>query len=420
MVTLLCAFTACGGGIKSRSNPNQAPGSASGAASKQGALLSSSPVVNIYLENSGSMNGYVADGGPTIFQQNIYNFLVDMRNSGYPSSVQCHYINNEVVPRGDDIHSFIMDLKPSSFKSTAGNKTETDMADLFHQVLTKTSDDTVSVFISDCIFSPGKVPNPSAYLLNQQIDIKDGVQQYLASHEHLGIMVYQCSSEFDGKYYDYKNNPHRYNGSRPYYIWVIGHPERLFHLRICVPQEGFLSEVENFWFAGNVEVDSRYTILPSPKKGEFSFTLPKEMSRIKPDKDSGEFMFTVGVDFRKLQTLLGEDYILEASNYCKMVDINEALHECTLMVIEKDNSGNNLTHELQISTSSPISKGDFHLALLCQVPQWAYNMTDNNDSVLNLSNEGKTYGLSYIFDGIQQAFSTPNPTCYSIIDLTIK
>lgn len=164
------------------------------------------PVVNVYLENSGSMNGYV-DNGKTLFQQDVYNYLCDVEISGIPSAMNLHFINSQIINKGSVIEDFINKLTPSSFKSSGGSTATTDIAAVFKQVLAHTDDNTVSIFISDCIFSPGSVKSPDAYLANQQVGIKKCVADYLATHSDFAILVYQLYSNFDGTYYDYKNRP---------------------------------------------------------------------------------------------------------------------------------------------------------------------------------------------------------------------
>ena len=52
--------------------------------------ISQHPVINVYLENSGSMNGYV-DNGKTMFQQDVYNFLSDVNISQIPSEMNLFF-----------------------------------------------------------------------------------------------------------------------------------------------------------------------------------------------------------------------------------------------------------------------------------------------------------------------------------------
>ena len=172
-------------------------------------LINEHPVINVYLENSGSMNGYV-DNGKTEFQQTVFNYLTDINISGIPSELNLNYINSQIIPKGSVIDDFINKLSPRSFSRAPGNKATTDISDILKTILSKTDPNIVSIFISDCIFSPGKNNNPKPYLVNQQVGIKQSVADYIAEYGHLGMTVYQIYSQFNGRYYDYNN------ASRPY------------------------------------------------------------------------------------------------------------------------------------------------------------------------------------------------------------
>lgn len=78
------------------------------------------PVVNVYLENSGSMNGYV-DNGKTLFQQDVYNYLCDIHISGIASEINLHFINSQIINKGSVIEDFINKLTPNSFKGCSIN-----------------------------------------------------------------------------------------------------------------------------------------------------------------------------------------------------------------------------------------------------------------------------------------------------------
>ena len=75
---------------------------------------SAHPTVNVYLEISGSMNGYV-NGGTSVFQQVVKEYLSGINNAGFASSVNYFYISNKITPKGNDLNGFITKLNPSSF-----------------------------------------------------------------------------------------------------------------------------------------------------------------------------------------------------------------------------------------------------------------------------------------------------------------
>ena len=64
--------------------------------------------VNVYIENSGSMDGYVK--GVTEFEQAVYNYLTDIKISQFSDSLNLFYINSDIIPQGSDISDFIKNL----------------------------------------------------------------------------------------------------------------------------------------------------------------------------------------------------------------------------------------------------------------------------------------------------------------------
>lgn len=376
------------------------------------------PVVNVYLENSGSMNGYV-DNGKTLFQQDVYNYLCDVEISGIPSAMNLHFINSQIINKGSVIEDFINKLTPSSFKSSGGSTATTDIAAVFKQVLAHTDDNTVSIFISDCIFSPGSVKSPDAYLANQQVGIKKCVADYLATHTDFAILVYQLYSNFDGIYYDYKNRPRKYTGERPYYIWVMGNTLNIAKLRAAIPNTKFSGNgVANVWCAYNREVsDLPYAIVPKAVQGDFERKNKTTMAKIK--RENGGFAFKITAELGVLELLLGNDYLMDTNNYSRLINKQDS-DEWYISIERNTNSASPATHNITLGTNTTIPQGNLSVAIRCMSPKWAYDMTDIDDTQFVDGNERKTYGLKYMFDGIQQAFVSKSTGVYTVMDFKLQ
>ena len=363
------------------------------------------------------MNGYV-DNGKTEFQQTVFNYLTDINISGIPSELNLNYINSQIIPKGSVIDDFINKLSPSSFSRAPGNKATTDISDILKTILSKTDPNIVSIFISDCIFSPGKNNNPKPYLVNQQVGIKQSVADYIAEYGHLGMTVYQIYSQFNGRYYDYNNASRPYQGMRPFYIWVIGSPEHILRIRDAVPKEKFQGEVAHEWSIYTSSVDVKYSILPNPKKGSFNKNGAYGLSRLQKDRN-GEFMFTIGADLRVLQVMLGDEYLMDTDNYARLVN-KETSRDYYISVQHNQAQNSPATHNIEISTEVLPLKGQFILQVSCNTPKWAHELTDDDDRSFNGENEMKTYGLEYIFNGIQQAFTAHDSNPYTRMIINIK
>ena len=88
-------------------------------------LSGQKPIVNVYLENSGSMFGYV--NGLTEFEESVYSYLSDICLSGI-DSLNLYYINNRIIPQQSNPLDIVLASKillrsclPNHFVSAGGS-----------------------------------------------------------------------------------------------------------------------------------------------------------------------------------------------------------------------------------------------------------------------------------------------------------
>lgn len=415
---LACILTSCiSGSPKTNANsqvqtsPTNQASSSETQNSSESIAFSVHPTINVYMETSGSMNGYV-DQGKSQFQQVIFDYLSNIQNCGEFSGMNLNYITDKVTSKGCDVDSFVNTLTSTGIMNANGSKATTDIAALIDEILKNTSGEQVSIFISDCIFSPGSVSNPEAYLENQKIAIRNAVKSYIDRTGFAGCTVYRFTSRFKGSYFDYRNCAKRIDIQRPFYIWVFGSPVHLATIKSNVPDEQFMgAKVENTWTIINGDFSqfeglNDYGLLPpSPTNGDYKWKSKTEVSSIK--KSGDYFEFTFGVDL-KLQTLLyGEEYAIDLDNYCNL--INKTTGEEFLGSVRKDNIKiSKYTHDITVKSDKPFSKGDICIAFDGKIPQWIYDYTDTDDSILDESNNQKTYGFNYMCEGIYAGFHANN------------
>ena len=360
--------------------------------------------IDVYIENSGSMYGYV--NGKTDFKDDIYEYLSDLNSSDLCKNLNCYYINNEIIRKDGTLYDFIKNLTPLSFKNSGGSGATTDIAKVISDVLENHGEDnSVSILISDFIFSPGKqnitsIPNPS-------ITIKSSFARYLKSHPEGGIVFYRMNSNFFGNYYDYKDRPTPINQDRPYYMLIIGSKSILRLLTELLPMKSSSDHYE--LFSGEQKVS--YAIQPQKCIGKFDISATPETvtGEAKVDKLNPKlFSVAIGVDYSKM--LLSDEYLASADNY----KISNPQYNIR---IQKNETGK-YTHTIFLDLSGPIiSKGEITVELLRRNCNWAdvYNEDDDSQSV---STEG-TYGLRYLVNnGIFEAFNTGKS--YATIKITIR
>ena len=355
-----------------------------------------SPIINVYIENSGSMDGYVK--GQTEFEQIVYNYLVDLKQIRIAKELNLYYINSQILPQQDDIRDFIEKLEPSSFKAKGGNRGTSDIALMIKDVLNEMNDSIVSIFISDCIFSPGKGKNAEEYLVNQQIGIKNFIGDYINEHPNFAVVGYRCMSQFEGLCYDKNDSGKYYKGSRPFYVWLFGGQGAINRIRIEMQRNNrYLKSAENVFtvFAGGIDMpDSCYAI--KIKSGNFDLDKldPKHsIKNLKADK-SGRIRFSVEVNYAPL--ILSDDYLCNTEQY----ELSDPKFE--LVSVERINEYKKYSHLLTFETEH-VHPTTLKVSIKTAIPKWPELYNDNEGNEITENNAGKTFGIKYMTEGIASA-----------------
>jgi hypothetical protein len=362
------------------------------------------PAINVYIENSGSMDGYVK--GATEFENAVYNYLSDIMISGVSDSLNLFYINSKIIKYGSDIQDFIEKLEPATFRARGGDRGTSDIANVIDAVLTETQENDVAILVTDGIFSPGKGKDATEYLGNQQIGIKRRMADHLKKYPNTAVIVYQLSSGFNGIYYNKVDDHIPLNGQRPFYIWVIGDAEHLTYLRNKVSDSRFKgSGIQNVFTSVSGNQSVKYALHPSIGKYKKS-KIKNTIEKLEKDSKTKKVRFAVNVDFSDL--LLDDGYLTNSDNYANN-------SQYTLEVEPYAKGG--YTHTLYFTASDDkIHKGAVSVKLKAKLPDWIENVNDD-EGVTAVT--GKTYGIKYQLGGIFDAF-TFSDNYYTEIKININ
>jgi hypothetical protein len=395
---LAVALFLSGCGQSGRRHHNQhvaatdAPASAAASASPAAAVK---PSVNVYVENSGSMDGYVK--GETEFEQAVYSYLSDIKISNFTNALNLFYINSKIIPQGSDIEDFIKKLEPTTFKAKGGNRATSDLSNVFKNILSKTRENDVAILVTDGIFSPGPKKNAAQFLVTQQIGFKVATADYLRKCPNTAVVVYQLSSQFDGFYYNNVNKQIKIKEPRPFYIWIIGDAKHMSKLQKSVPVNKVKgSGVQNRFSAVAANQTVAYAVKPSSGKFRLSKNDPKTtIEKLGKNRRTGEVKFSVNADFSGL--LLDESYLTNAANY-------ENHSHYALEIKPNPDKTTRYTHVLNF-TSGKVHKGVVRVRLKAQLPGWVQTVNDDNGTT---AVKGKTYGIKYQLGGVHEAFTFAN------------
>jgi hypothetical protein len=217
--------------------------------------------VNVFFEISPSMHGYV--NGDTEFRKNhIYDLLLAIKSDSAFKKINAKYISGIVdsmetftmkdgVAR-EKIRSFVdKHLSVDGFRKgclkKGTNCDRTIMEAVIDSARKLQNNSTISILISDFIFSPKNKGNLAVTLKEQQISIADAFKE----EENMQVAIYRFVSNFDGIYYDINDQTrtkktYKELTKRPYFIWFFGtEPQLKSILAIVDKSDTFKSSPES-------------------------------------------------------------------------------------------------------------------------------------------------------------------------------
>lgn len=388
------------------------------------------PTIKVFVENSGSMDGYVK--GATDFENAVYSYLSDLQladlgvkkdSISSKNSMELYYINSKVLPFAPDVKAFINALEPTVFRQRGGNRGTSDMSEIIDTILAQTEDNDVSVFVSDCIFSPGNQyrvrDNADEYIVAQQIGIKSHIVEKLTENPDFSIVVMRLTSEFNGIYYNKFDERQQINNERPFYMWLMG--DRAYLKTIL--DEVALTQikgkgVQNLFMISKPVSAMPYNIsLPQPGNGKYEIAKsePNAITNAKTDGKGGNSRFQVGISVDFSNILLPDEYLMNPDNYV----VSNKAYGVEITKYSGPNQGR-YTHTIKLNLLQPVlSKGTVKISLKNTLPQWINDYTD--ESGLDIHSVGameKTYGLKCLLGGVYDAYASDGQ--YGSITINIK
>lgn len=389
--------------------------------------------VNVYIENSGSMNGYVE--GNTQFKGAIRDLLVMLKYYYDEKNLKINFINSSIYPTNvqSDIESFSKSLSTKTFK--VGDIYSSNLNNIFKQILTKTSKNTISILLSDCIYSIQG--NKTEDLLSDQKSLtKSAFLTKFKNNEPLATTIVKLNSSFNGTYYDKDNKKtHLNNISRPYYMSIIGSEKAMDNFNSNI--ELSKNKVEGF------ENKYNLTLKDYSKEIYYSVISTKEDSgRYKPDREhksngavqgiedvsinnrnSSSFIFSVALDLSSIP--IEESYITDTFNYritegdYKIKGIykfdKKQLGPSSINMLSKAKA--EPTHYIVFESTKP-NFTNLSFTLNKQIPNWVYTTSTNDDSNI-LKSPNSTFGIKYLIEGISEAYETQSKN-NNYLELTIN
>lgn len=376
------------------------------------------PVVNIYIENSGSMNGFI--NKTSEYQDAIQNMVVWLEYYYDTDNIKLHYINERVILKEKPVSIPLPDfaqqmLSPVEFKSN-GNGASTNLNSIIAMILNRTDDNTISILLSDNIYSISgsqTAPVLLAECKNKTLQAFLGKSKELnMQHQQaLSTTIIQLHSQFSGNYWDYKHPTgkasQQLNCKRPYYMCVIGVNDLIsdFNNKFNVNEmNGYKNK---YTLTDMEELNPKYGVLVNTyKTGRFRKVNDTTIREASLDGRKNIFALAIAVDLseiplnddEKCDTRLfeaTEDYDIE-----EIIKIDDATISPVDMQVTK-----NCTHIIKVSTSNKTIPG-FTLKMKRLLPNWVENTSSVDDTKIGTDTEEqkRTFGLAYFVNGIKEAY----------------
>ncbi|MGY2133895.1 hypothetical protein ACW9KT_16825 [Hymenobacter sp. HD11105] len=384
--------------------------------------------VNVFLEVSGSMEGFMpkpgADASNTRFQQQVAQFLSELNNSS-AASRKVYYRIKEKPYR--DSYQQLSGTVRGGIKEPASS---TDIPTVLDTLVSNYyAPNTVSVLISDFIYSPkntGAIP----YI---KTDITDAISRTRRSD--LAVSVYGFTSDFQGTFYPAimtgaRKVPNCCDTDIPYYFWVIGPQDAVrrfdaallakqsaeqvhYGVKYPRPVASLLNKYQNkgSWYYGEKTASKR-------EAGATYYTVAvQEASAQNPV----EFVLGLNLSnmpalYRDLSYLKQNLQLVGQDTDAKIVNVAEATDQT------RASSGpeNQYTHFVKVRlTKMARAARPLQVVLNDARPAWVSQWTTQNDSNINQAGP-KTFAFASLVDGVATALGNGQQPPVFQIPLTLE
>lgn len=398
--------------------------------------ITTKPEYNIYIENSGSMFGYI--NGVTEFKDAVMNLQASINRHEEEQSV--FFVNDDIYPVKTEFDEFHSYLKPSNLRKI-GDTRASNIAKMLSLVLERAAVDDyqkTSILYSDFIFSLRSGSDIENDLANQKYGVQTIIQNAKLKDKGISFLILKFNSKFDGTYYDVDNRKISYSNLRPYYVWVIGKVDVLRSFVNKYDVKNFEGYEDFTLICGDGTVTPYYSILKdSHKKGNFKIvdrksTTIKSIYSIDYNKRSGvkEFQFGVGINCDELG--LPESYIKDKSNYLIESEFGDDIRVADVIEVNKKDIGQvdqrkyigSSNHVIILSTEKvSTGKQKLNIVLKDRLPQWVGTSSTTNDRGVQPGDSyDKTFGFEYLIEGIAEAYKPIDNAekAYFNLDLEIE
>lgn len=356
---------------------------------------------NIYVENSTSMNGYVADIGnsSTEFKKAILDLLSDLSPT-LTDTPKLYFVSHDTCRQKPDMGASDLEYYNKILKPWAMQKKCKPQGSLIPNVIDQCLRDTsgINILFSDCIFSDNSYPSRDAAKA-----VMKTIMAKKISNSKLSTAIYKMYSKFSGSYHiavtKAVDTIITKDINRPYYIIVFGKPAELKYFLSKIDFARYTRFSNNYFLNENI-VRPISMLSLKQKQGTFDIQKPATRNVIYNARSAKNGLFQFSIDVN-LSDFSGQDlYLTDPYNY----SINNDFKIESISSI-KEYYNSSYTHSFVIRTSSLKPSQKIEIALKYSPPMWVdSSSTDDDKDPFSQTAQTQTYGFNYLADGIAQAY----------------
>jgi hypothetical protein len=389
------------------------------------------PNIKVFIENSGSMHGYVE--GNTTFEAAIGNLLVKVKHRYDKENIHLNFVNTEVTAINKEIAEFVQQLEPATMIVDGKVVLSSNLSQIFKLILNNTEsgigDNDIGIFVSDCIYSIDGT-NTEGLLANQKNLTMDAfLEKFKKTTNHkLSTIMMKMTSNFTGVYYmekktdkNAKNWKWLRDKERPYYIWVMGKTELINDFYKNIPLKTLDGYKQMYMLSDTDETSNpcKTFLTTTNRVGKFrkdrksTFALTEVAASTREGQNDGVFQFAIALNLDADSYGVEESFLTNKDNYSL-----EALDPFSITIHHKDsidiNSKENpkcdlFTHIVTFRTEK-LKKKEQTITLhlnkkKAKTPSWVVETNVINDRDINNQSD-KTFGFSYLVEGVTEAYKT--------------
>jgi len=358
-----------------------------------------------YLENSGSMFGYV--NGFTEYVDVISELAEKPRFAEEKTKREFYFING-----GQNIRITNIGENPAVLKDklnlkgfNCGDVSKSNLNSMFQLALSKAKNDTISILISDAIYDIGKPQAPMNALSTEGRETRSRFIERLNEGD-LQTIIVKLNSHFEGNYFPVTGGSVPLKQERPFYIWIFGETELLneyFPEDYIKSLKGY-SDVARFLKLSELEIP--YQVIAHNKIGDFKFAKnnKNKLENVKTDRNGQGFQFTIATDFSTLP--FSDSHLNLISNYSCSNTSYSINNVCGVGDLKLYGLNFTPTHLITAQTlKSPLCQLD--ISLLNTVPNWIEN-TNSDDEKNIVGDTSHTFGFKFLTNAISEAYQYKN------------